>query len=76
MSGETGGQVHYDRFTSGLESETHFRVEEKQVIAGRCGAAERRSERGLPRDARLRCAAQVCGDPVPRQRHVLPHGAV
>ncbi|EOD40754.1 hypothetical protein EMIHUDRAFT_454192 [Emiliania huxleyi CCMP1516] len=27
--------VHYDRFTSGLESETHFRVEEKQVIAGR-----------------------------------------
>eukprot|EP00316_Scyphosphaera_apsteinii_P020151 CAMPEP_0119315070 /NCGR_PEP_ID=MMETSP1333-20130426/34355_1 /TAXON_ID=418940 /ORGANISM="Scyphosphaera apsteinii, Strain RCC1455" /LENGTH=639 /DNA_ID=CAMNT_0007320299 /DNA_START=127 /DNA_END=2047 /DNA_ORIENTATION=- len=28
-------QVHYDPLTSGLESETHFRVEEKQVIAGR-----------------------------------------
>ena len=29
------GQVHYDPLTSGLESESHFRVEEKQVIAGR-----------------------------------------
>jgi len=28
-------QVHFDPLTSGLESETHFRVEEKQVIAGR-----------------------------------------
>ena len=28
-------QVHYDPLTSGLESESHFRVEEKQVIAGR-----------------------------------------
>jgi len=27
--------VHYDALTSGLESETHFRVEEKQIIAGR-----------------------------------------
>ena len=27
--------VHYDPLTSGLESESHFRVEEKQVIAGR-----------------------------------------
>jgi len=27
--------VHYDPLTSGLESETHFRVEEKQLIAGR-----------------------------------------
>ena len=29
------GQVHFDALTSGLESETHFRVEEKQIIAGR-----------------------------------------
>ena len=28
-------QVHFDALTSGLESETHFRVEEKQIIAGR-----------------------------------------
>lgn len=28
-------QVHFDPLTSGLESETHFRVEERQVIAGR-----------------------------------------
>jgi len=27
--------VHFDALTSGLESETHFRVEEKQIIAGR-----------------------------------------
>uniref|UniRef100_A0A7S2NG04 Protein kinase domain-containing protein n=1 Tax=Haptolina brevifila TaxID=156173 RepID=A0A7S2NG04_9EUKA len=27
--------VHFDPLTSGLESETHFRVEEKQIIAGR-----------------------------------------
>ena len=28
-------KVHFDALTSGLESETHFRVEEKQIIAGR-----------------------------------------
>jgi serine/threonine protein kinase len=27
--------VHFDALTSGLESETHFRVEEQQIIAGR-----------------------------------------
>ena len=27
--------MHFDALTSGLESETHFRVEEKQIIAGR-----------------------------------------
>eukprot|EP00326_Haptolina_ericina_P004421 CAMPEP_0181211450 /NCGR_PEP_ID=MMETSP1096-20121128/23790_1 /TAXON_ID=156174 ORGANISM="Chrysochromulina ericina, Strain CCMP281" /NCGR_SAMPLE_ID=MMETSP1096 /ASSEMBLY_ACC=CAM_ASM_000453 /LENGTH=568 /DNA_ID=CAMNT_0023302847 /DNA_START=52 /DNA_END=1758 /DNA_ORIENTATION=+ len=27
--------VHFDALTSGLESETHFRVEERQIIAGR-----------------------------------------
>jgi len=27
--------VHFDALTSGLESETHFRVEEKQILAGR-----------------------------------------
>ena len=29
------GQVIYDPLTSGLESESHFKVEEKQIIAGR-----------------------------------------
>ena len=28
-------QVIYDPLTSGLESESHFKVEEKQIIAGR-----------------------------------------
>ena len=29
---ERQSQVHFDPLTSGLESETHFRVEEKQAL--------------------------------------------
>ena len=49
--------VHFDALTSGLESETHFHVEEGQIIAGRCPSGWGRGVAGGGRES----AADVRG---------------